>query len=85
MTEKSPIPVPWKLLIKRAQYQLVPPGDHRRVRFAHSELFEQLTHLTVGFKVEPCERHAVLSQEFANPVRVARVARANHAQPCEVA
>ena len=66
-----------------AQQRLAAPGDHRRVGLAQPELLEQLLDLRVGLQVEPGVRHAVLGQEVAHPEGVARVARADHAQPRE--
>jgi hypothetical protein len=50
---------------------------------AHAELLEEPRHARIGLEVEPREEDAVPGEEIADAERVARVARADHAQAGE--
>ena len=66
------------------QEQLVAPGDHGRVGFAHPETLEELSHLRFSLGVQPGERNPVLGQKVAHAKRVLRIPRADDAQAHEL-
>src|SRR5208283_355434 len=63
----------------RNEHRLDSLGDDWCVGLGDPELLEQLIHLRIGLQVQPGEPDPVPGQEIADPERVVRVTRADHA------